>query len=332
MKNTFKHDLKGRTILLTGAGGPAPAGMISILRNYGARIITVDMQKFSPAFYLSDKSYLVPRGDSPEFLHSLSNICKKESVDALISIVDEELIKTLELETPSLKVIQPRLDFTKICLDKLKCMDALLNVGISCARSFLLSDIKSDKKYPLFLKPRVGRGSRGIGLVNSEEELNKFIKSSIYSTEELIVQPYIPGDEYTVSVVAWRDGTLYDVIPKKIVSKVGVTKIAVTERNKLIIDLCKSIQDNFRANGPFNVQLKLDKDGKPVVFEINPRFSTSTTLTIAAGFDELGGLLQLALAPEDFQGFGSWEENVVMIRHTSDQFMSLDQFKNYKIL
>ena len=45
-------DYSSKTILLTGAGGPAIAGMISVLRNWGYRIITVDMLHFEYGFYL----------------------------------------------------------------------------------------------------------------------------------------------------------------------------------------------------------------------------------------------------------------------------------------
>ena len=53
-----------KTVLLTGAGGPAPSGMINVLRSYGYRIITVDMLEHSPAFFLSDKSYVIPANGS----------------------------------------------------------------------------------------------------------------------------------------------------------------------------------------------------------------------------------------------------------------------------
>jgi len=315
-----------KTVLLTGAGGPASAGMVSVLRKWGYRIITVDMNPHSPGFYLSDKAYLVPAGDSPEFLTKLEEICNEENVDAIISVVDEELPHTLELGRKNIQIIQPRLEFVNLCLDKYHCMNELRKKGINAPQTWLATEIPSDAPYPLFIKPRIGRGSRGIGKVSSHNDLVKFLDKSTYLAENLIAQPFIPGTEFTVSVVVWRDGDVQAVVPKEIISKVGVTKLAVTRRNQKIHDLCLAIQKEFRADGPFNVQLSLDKTGEPIPFEINPRFSTSITLTMAAGIDELGGILSQALFGKRSHQFSDWDEGVVLVRHTTDQFISEEQY------
>jgi carbamoyl-phosphate synthase large subunit len=325
-------ECKNKTVLLTGAGGPAPAGMISVLRNWGYRIVTVDMLQHSPAFYLSDKSYVVPAGNSSEFLPKLRSICKKEDVEAVISVVDEELLHVSKLEEDGIQVIQPRAEFVNLCLDKYRCMTELRSRGINAAETWLANEVPNNAPYPLFIKPRIGRGSRGIGKVTSPDELRKFLSASTYLAHELLAQPYIPGTEFTVSVVVWRDGEVQAVVPKEIISKVGVTKLAVTRKNKKIHDLCVEIQNEFRADGPFNVQLSLDEDGNPVLFEINPRFSTSITLTMAAGVDELGGILSQALFGGQSHQISDWKEGVVLVRHTTDQFLSEEEYRDKSVI
>jgi carbamoyl-phosphate synthase large subunit len=119
------------------------------------------------------------------------------------------------------------------------------------------------------------------------------------------------------------------VVPKEIISKVGVTRIAVTRRNVKIDAICRRIQKKLKANGPFNVQLVLDtQTNEPYPFEINPRFSTSTTLTLAGGIDELGGLVTQAIfGSKSFQFPDSWEEGVVLIRGTLDSFIDEKTYK-----
>ena len=321
-----------KTVLLTGAGGPAPFGMISVLRKWGYRVISVDILPHCPAFFLSDKSYVVPAGNSKEFLPKLKEICETEKVDAVISVVDEELPNVIELEKFGIKVIQPELDFTNLCLDKYKCMNKLREVGLAAAETLLVPEISENVPYPLFIKPRVGRGSRGIGKIENRKELTEFIKKSSCTAENLLCQPYLPGTEYTISVVVWRDGEVQAVVPKEIISKIGVTKIAITRKNEKIHQLCSNIQKKLKANGPFNVQLRLDSQGNPVVFEINPRFSTSITLTMASGIDELGGLLSQALFGKESFKFNEWHDGVVMLRHTTDQFISEAAYKKQSII
>jgi carbamoyl-phosphate synthase large subunit len=328
MKN---YNYNEKTVLLTGAGGPAPFGMIRVLRNWGYRVISIDMHPHSPAFFLSDKSYVVPAGSSKEFLPKLQEICEIEKIDAVISIVDEELPNVIKLENLGIKVIQPEQDFTNLCLDKYKCMNKLREVGLAAPETWLASEIPEDAVFPLFIKPRTGRGSRGIGKVENRQELTEFLVKSSYTAENLLCQSYLPGTEYTVSVVVWRDGEVQAVVPKEIISKVGVTKMAITRKNEKIHQLCSDIQKKIKANGPFNVQLKLDCLGNPIVFEINPRFSTSITLTMASGIDELGGLLSQALFGKESFKFNEWHDGVVMLRHTTDQFISEEEYKKQPI-
>jgi carbamoyl-phosphate synthase large subunit len=327
-----KYAYNQKTVLLTGAGGPAPSGMISVLRKWGYRVITVDMLPHSPAFFLSDKSYVVPAGNSKEFLPKLKEICITEKVDAIISIVDEELPNVINLERFGIKVIQPELDFTNLCLDKYQCMNKLRSVGLAAPETWLASEFPENATYPLFIKPRFGRGSRGIGKVENRQGLIAFLSKSSYAAENLLCQSYLPGTEYTVSVIVWRDGEVQAVVPKEIVSKIGVTRIAITRKNIKIHQLCSDIQKKLNANGPFNVQLKLDNHGNPIIFEINPRFSTSITLTMASGIDELGGLLSQALFGKESFKFNEWNDGVVMLRHTTDKFISEAEYKSQPII
>jgi len=321
-------DYSSKTVLLTGAGGPAIAGMISVLRNWGYRIVAVDMLPFASGFYLADRAYVVPAGNAPDFLPRITEICRAEKVDAVVSVVDEELPHVLELEAMGIAVIQPRLRFVELSLDKLRCMRELRAAGINAPQTWMVNELPQDVPYPLFVKPRVGRGSRGCGKVGSPAELKAFVAASSYAPDKLLVQTFAEGTEFTVSVIVWRDGEVQAVVPKQIISKVGVTKAAVKRRNAKIDVLCTAIQERFKADGPFNVQLVLDRDGEPWPFEINPRFSTSITLTNAAGADELGGLLSQALFGRDSYRVPAWQESVVLVRHTTDQFISEAQFKS----
>lgn len=69
------------------------------------------------------------------------------------------------------------------------------------------------------------------------------------------------------------------------------------------------------------MRLRLDPDGVPRVFEINPRFSGTSILTAAAGIDEidmlLGQALGLPVGPRPV-----WTPGVAMIRHATETFVS----------
>ena len=120
--------LSGKTILITGAGGPAIYGMIMQLRQSGANVISVDMLDQSSGFYISDRSYVVPPGNDSNFFQSLLDICLQNDVAAVVSVVDEELPHVAKLEDYGIPVIQPRLPFVDLALDKYLCMRSLSRI------------------------------------------------------------------------------------------------------------------------------------------------------------------------------------------------------------
>lgn len=318
------------TVLLTGAGGAAVPGLIKHLQSLGGyRVLAADMDGHAAGLYLAEKGFVIPAGDSNEFLPSIRSICLQEKVNVFMPLVDEELLVSLELEGEGVTVLLPRPAFVENCLDKYLLMQKLKLAGISMPDTRLASDDLSKIDYPAIVKPRKGRGSRGIGIIHSQSELAKFFEKTPYQMEDLIVQTYIDGLEFTVSVTVWRDGAVQAVVPKEIICKKGITRLAVTRRNSSIDVLCRAVQNSLQADGPFNVQLVVDKKTQePFIFEINPRYSTTVSLTIAAGVDEVGALIRQAVGQDGPRVQNEWREGVVLLRHTLDEFVDETSFRN----
>lgn len=324
------NNLKKRKInvLLTCAGGASLPFLIKLLKRKGFRVFTADMNPKAVGLFLADKGFVIPPGRSSDFLPKLKALCQKEKVDVLVPLADEELLKACKLEKDGITVILPRAEFIKMCLDKYIQMKKLKQTGILVPKTSLASESFKKMNFPLVIKPRVGRGSRGLRVIKSKRELQETLKDISNDLGNFLVQEYVDGTEYTVSVVVWRDGKVQAVVPKEIISKKGITKLAVTRRNLKINTVCRNIQKTFKANGPFNVQLKINKeDGRPYIFEVNPRFSTTITLTIKAGVDELGEIIKQAVFGAKKKNFDNWKEGVVLLRQSFDQFIDEKDFK-----
>ncbi len=315
--------------MLTGAGGAALPGLIKGLRNDGYRVLAADMDKYAIGLFIADTGFIIPPGKSPNFLPTLRRICRQEKVNVVVPLVDEELMATSKLEDEGIIVMLPRQEFVALCLDKFSLMQQLGKFNINVPYTRLASEGPDQMRFPIVVKPRTGRGSRGLGIIESNEMLHSYLRNSPYSEDELILQENIQGPEFTVSVVAWRDGKVQAVVPKEVISKKGITHLAVTRQNNKIDQLCREIQVCLQADGPFNVQLRVDEDtGEPVPFEINPRFSTTISLTTAAGIDELGGLVKQAVNGRNCYNFGEWREGVVLVRQTLDEFIDESDFNS----
>ena len=64
----------------------------------------------------------------------------------------------------------------------------------------------------------------------------------------------------------------------------SVTSFAQVVNNPLIEALCVNIADSLDLFGSINVQLRLVGDNVPMVFEINPRFSSTVGMRHSIGF------------------------------------------------
>lgn len=315
------------TVLLTGAGGAALPSMIDRLHAKKYRVVAVDADPNAAGLYLADRGYRVPLAADPAFPDALRAICHAERVVALVPLVDEELLPVARLaEEEGVALIAPHPAFTALCLDKYALMRRLADVGLPVPETRLLREGWDGMPFPLILKPRTGRGSRGVRVVATPDELENYLATVRLGADATLIQRCVEGTEYTVSVVVWRDGMVRAVVPKQIIDKRGITRLAVTRKNDAIDRLCRNIQEQLRADGPFNVQLRLDASGVPLPFEINPRFSTTVTLTQAAGIDELGLLVDMAFGRTVSAESWNWREGVTLVRRTVDAFLTVGEY------
>ena len=91
------------------------------------RIIATDCSNLAPAVYDADKFYLVPRINHPDYLNIILDICKKESVNGVLSLIDPELSLIAkhrdEFAAVGTTVIVPDYDLVEICFDKYKIIE-----------------------------------------------------------------------------------------------------------------------------------------------------------------------------------------------------------------
>lgn len=275
---------KKKTILFTCAGGNGPIYLARKLKNR-FNIVLADANDKNVAPYVGFKFVLIPFGNSLEFPTTVGKIIKKYKVDYVVPGSDEELVPVIKLakDIGLFVPISPDLKFTQTCLNKKNLMDVLQKSSISELSYFKkITNIK----YPVIMKPVFGRGSREVHKVYSREQLDGYLKLYKKDISDVLIQKYIDGVEYTVSVIVNNLNKIIGIVPKKIIEKRGITKSAVTEDNKIIKKVCEKIVSAMNPRGPFNVQLKLFL-GKVYVFEINPRLSTTSVLTEKAFGNEV---------------------------------------------
>ncbi|MFH2001414.1 MAG: ATP-grasp domain-containing protein [Planctomycetota bacterium] len=272
-------------LLLTCAGGSATIFFAKELRKV-YDIFLADATDSIAAKMLKLPFARLPFGDHIDYVKALDRVVRSHRIDIIAPGADEELIPVRTYCDANGSVpfpILPTEAFINVCLDKKRLMEALAREGISTLLPF---QRMTGVRYPAIAKPIRGRGSRQVHQLASPSQLRGYLALYGKVFNDVLVQPYITGDEYTVSVIVNSCNQLIGIVPKRVLVKRGITRLAVTEHQPDIERICHRIVEVFDPRGPFNVQLKLDA-GRIYIFEINPRLSTTSVLTSKAFAHEI---------------------------------------------
>lgn len=319
------------TVLVTGVGGASGIGAVRSLTDLTSHaVVGVDMDPRAAGLYLADEGRVVPPASDDSWASVIDAVVTEFDVEVVIPTVDEELarlpslVDALPADVP---VVAPRPGVVEAALDKYRTYVRLRDAGRSVPETWLASDLPPVEahSFPLLVKPRRGRGSRGVRRVDDPDELTGALEASDADPESLLVQEFVEGTEYTTSVVATRDGRLLGVVPKVALEKDGSTVTGVTRRSRPVLAECRSLFETLQPDGPMNVQQIVGEDGTPYTIEINPRFSSTSCLTAAAGVDEFDLLVRDRLGetvspPEEF------EEGLYLQRYRDHVFVPGEEF------
>lgn len=86
------------------------------------KVVCTDMSSLAPSIYEADKYYIVPRMTAPGYLEVILDICEKEKIDGVLSLIDPELSLLAKNEDKfaavGTKVIGSPYELCEMSLDK----------------------------------------------------------------------------------------------------------------------------------------------------------------------------------------------------------------------
>jgi carbamoyl-phosphate synthase large subunit len=143
---------------------------------------------------------------------------------------------------------------------------------------------ENDIVFPLIAKPRIGAGSSNVFVVDEIEEL-KFIYKKY---DDLILQEMLDGTrgEFTCCVYRSNKNEVRIIIFKRELFQGGYSGYGEVVQNDKIEKLLLDLANLLDLKGSINVQLRLH-NSQPVIFEINPRFSSTILFRHLLGFKDL---------------------------------------------
>lgn len=336
------------TVLVTGVGGGGHGEQILKalrLSQIKYRIIGTDMSPISKGLASVDLAYILPPATGVTYVSKLIQLCRKHDVKAVFHGSEPEL-KAMsenreEIESAGLFLpINPK-HVIDTCMDKFKTVEFLESNGFKYPRSKRIRaeyDLKEVSFLPAVLKPSIGGGgSANLMLAQSKEELLVFGQYLLTIYEEFIVQEYVgtSESEFTVGVLSSMDGMLINSIAVKRMimtsmsnrikapNRTGRAELGKTlaissgvsqgeiGRFPEVTKACEVIADRLGSTGAINIQCRLV--GTDVfVFEINPRFSGTTSLRAMVGYNEPDVLIRKHILGEEVKPFFEYKSGYIL--------------------
>ena len=192
---------------------------------------------------------------------------------------------------------------SKVCMNKRTTKKILLENNIQTpsyikiSKSTNIEDIENSFQYPFVIKPTSEGSSIGVYVVEDRVSCKEAINENIKISNDVIVEEYISGKEYTVGIVDNNalpviklipPGKFYDFEAKynsketKYICPSGLDQNTEEEIKKLSLN-CFSL---LNCRGWGRVDLIIDEKNKPWVIELNtvPGMTEHSLVPMAANY------------------------------------------------
>ena len=311
------EQLRDITVMITAAGNVFMPGTTACLTENGERnlrLIGVDMNHDPSILQMCDTYYPVPRGDDPGYIDTLFNICEKEHVEIVLPIMTIEL-NALARNRAGFEAIGTKLSVSdtaalEIANDKIKLFDFMVQHGIRCADYKSVHNMETFEKavkelgYPykrICVKATNGSGSRGFRIIDEtrtrfhaymhEKPSSCYIRLSEMEEilaeadefPELMIMEYLPGNEYTVELLADKGKVLYCCCRKSLGMDNGIMLNSEVVENNAVEALCREVTEELKLEGNIGFDVLEREDGTPFIVECNPRLTAGIPVFRMAG-------------------------------------------------
>ena len=285
-------------------------------------VIATDMSNIAPAIYEADKYYQVPRMMASDYMEVIFDICRKEKITAILSLIDPELSLLAKHEKEfaalSVKVIGSSYELCEMSLDKIQMYEWLTTHGYKTAKSYtdksvFLKDIELGKiSYPVFVKPVRGSASLAISKVNDKETIELLFAHA----DNLMIQEFLDGQEIGADVyIDMLSGEVVSIFTKrKIVMRAGETDKAVSFKDEKLFCLINRFVKEAGYRGQIDIDI-FEIGGDYYISEVNPRFGGGYPHAYECGCNHMDLIVNNLSGKTNPVNIGNYSEDIYMMKY-----------------
>lgn len=285
-------------------------------------VVATDASKLGPAIYDADKYYIVPSISEPGYIDIILDICRKEQITGVLSLIDPELsllaANKEKFESVGTTVIGSSYDLCEMSLDKMKMYTWLKCHKYKCAKSwmdkkeFYKAVENGEVAYPVFVKPHKGSASISISKVYDMETLELLFAHG----KDLMIQEFLDGQEIGADVyIDMISGEVVSIFTKKkIKMRAGETDKAVSFKDENLFELIEKFVSEAGYRGQIDIDI-FDIDGEYYISEVNPRFGGGYPHAYESGCDHMKLILNNLRGVKNSVDIGSYSDDVYMMKY-----------------
>ena len=286
------------------------------------RIVCTDCSPYAPALYEADAHYIVPRITAPDYLEVLYEICKKEAITGVLSLIDPELslIAAHEAQFRALgvQIIGSDYELCERTLNKWELFGWMEAHGYPCAKTYCTMEAfcaaleRGEVQFPVFVKPM--KGSASIQIARADDmETAAFLFAH---GEQMIIQEYMRGQEIGADV--YIDLICKKVVSiftkKKLVMRAGETDKAVSFIDEKLFAFITKFAEESGFAGQIDMDL-FEKDGVYYISEVNPRFGGGYPHAYESGCNHMELIWNNLNGRANRKHIGAYEEGIYMMKY-----------------
>lgn len=299
--------------------------------NGNGKVIATDMSELAPAVYDADKFYKVPRMTEPGYMDVVFDICKKEKINAVLTLIDPELSllakHRADFEALGVTVIGSSYQLCERALDKMQMYTWLTEYGYACARSYVdkevfYADVAAGRiAYPVFIKPVRGSASISISKVYDKETVELLFAHS----DNLMIQEFLDGQEIGADVyIDMISGEVVSIFTKKkILMRAGETDKAVSFKDEKLFALIERFVKESGWKGQIDIDI-FDVNGEYYISEVNPRFGGGYPHAYECGCDHMTLIQNNIHGVANEKQIGCYDEGVYMMKYNEVAIRRMD--------
>lgn len=306
-------------------------------KEWNGKVVATDCSPLAPALFEADEYYIVPKIVEDNYLAVILDICEKENINAVFSLIDPELNLLAEnkklFDERNITIVGSGKKQCDMSLDKWEMYEWLMENGYKCAKSYrelerFIFDYENEKiDFPVVIKPICGSASLQIVIAYNMET----VKSIMNNYGNMMIQEFLKGQEIGVDCyVDLLSGKLVEAFSKKkLVMRAGETDKSVSFKDDKLFNYVEQFLNKVGYTGVVDIDI-FDVDGEYYISEVNPRFGGGYPHAYACGVDFTKLIYNNLNGMENVCNLGDYEEDIYMMKYNEICIMKEEGIYNGK--